>query len=237
LKHVKKALANFFASGVSRLGHKLGPLLWQFPTNFRFDAERLQSFFELLPRDRCAAAQLARQHDERVSRRSWMGVEDEKQAISVEVRHSSFATPDFVRLLRAQCCPGLRGRSDRPGQLIAWRSINCPYFESAGSIRFDKAPQNRGTTLRLILQYIPPGGAPSAMVSKVFGKDPEPAVENDLRRLKQLLEAGEIATTRGQPSGAYPRASHIESDDMEGIGFRPPQRTSEQKGAASAMAS
>jgi len=49
LRGVEVALANFFASGPLRLGRKLGPILWQLPERFRFDADRLERFFELLP--------------------------------------------------------------------------------------------------------------------------------------------------------------------------------------------
>src|ERR1700744_2262519 len=51
LLDVEKPLANFFASGVLRLREKLGPILWQLPPNFKYDANRLATFFELLPRD------------------------------------------------------------------------------------------------------------------------------------------------------------------------------------------
>lgn len=102
LKQINKPLANFFGSGLLRLGPKLGPILWQFPPNFRFNPARMESFFKLLPRDFSAAAQLARRHDKRISGRSWMRV-DENHAIrhAVEIRNDSFLTPDFVHLLRA----------------------------------------------------------------------------------------------------------------------------------------
>ena len=45
LREIETPLANFFASGVLRLGEKLGPVLWQFPASFRFSAERLDHFF------------------------------------------------------------------------------------------------------------------------------------------------------------------------------------------------
>lgn len=56
LRNAKPALANFFASGVLRLGRKLGPILWQLPPNLAFDPARLAAFFALLPRDTDAAA-------------------------------------------------------------------------------------------------------------------------------------------------------------------------------------
>src|SRR5262245_41737605 len=63
LKNVEAALANFFASGIFRLGQKLGPILWQLPPNFPFEAARIESFLKLLPRDTEQAATLARRHN------------------------------------------------------------------------------------------------------------------------------------------------------------------------------
>src|SRR5439155_1006204 len=60
LREVETPLATFFASGLLALGAKLGPFLWQFPPNFKFDPERLAAFFKLLPRDHESAATRAR---------------------------------------------------------------------------------------------------------------------------------------------------------------------------------
>lgn len=102
LKDIETALANFMASGVLRLGAKLGPVLWQFAPNMRFDAERFRAFLKLLPKDGDAAASLARRHDTRLEGRAWTRAED-VAAIrhAVEIRHESFSTPEFVDLLRA----------------------------------------------------------------------------------------------------------------------------------------
>ena len=101
LRNVEGALANFFAQGLLRLGPKLGPILWQFPANLQFDPERFEAFLALLPRSRQQAADLARNHDERLRNRSWFAVR--KDAVlrhAVEIRHESFASKAFVRLLR-----------------------------------------------------------------------------------------------------------------------------------------
>ena len=99
---VRAALANFFASGLLRLGAKMGPVLWQFPPNFRFESQRLEKFFKLLPRDTESAARLARRHDKRVSGRSWLRT-DANRVIrhAIEIRHPSFVAAEFVELLRA----------------------------------------------------------------------------------------------------------------------------------------
>jgi uncharacterized protein YecE (DUF72 family) len=101
LARAKPPLANFFANGVLALGPKLGPILWQLSPTFRFNAERLESFFDLLPRDTEAAARLARKHDHRVNGRTSLAV-DRKRPIrhAIEIRHESFRTPEFVTLLR-----------------------------------------------------------------------------------------------------------------------------------------
>ena len=102
LRNVTKALANFFASGLLRLGPKLGPILWQLPPNFPFDPQRLETFFKLLPRDTESAAAFARRHDKRVSGRAWTKT-DSKRRIrhAIEIRHTSFVASEFIELLRA----------------------------------------------------------------------------------------------------------------------------------------
>jgi uncharacterized protein YecE (DUF72 family) len=101
LRNVEGPLANFFAQGLLRFGSKLGPILWQFPPNFQFDAERLESFFALLPRTRKQAAELARKHDDRMIDRSWFLVQrDAALRHAIEIRHESFVNQNFTRLLR-----------------------------------------------------------------------------------------------------------------------------------------
>ena len=101
LKVIAKPLANFFASGLLRLGPKLGPILWQLPPNFRFDSKRLDNFLKLLPRDTEAAAALARRHDKRLSGRSWLKTDAARPIRHcLEIRHKSFEVPEFIELLR-----------------------------------------------------------------------------------------------------------------------------------------
>ena len=101
LKEVQTPVANFLASGILRLGRKLGPILWQFPPSFKFAPERLEAFLKLLPHDTEAASALARRHDKHVSGRSAL-TSDAKRPLrhSIEIRHKSFVTPEFIDLLR-----------------------------------------------------------------------------------------------------------------------------------------
>jgi uncharacterized protein YecE (DUF72 family) len=101
LANVEVPLANFFASGLLGLREKLGPILWQLPPGFRFDRDRLQAFFQLLPRDTRAASRLARRHDARVENRTETRIDQPRPLRhAMEVRHESFETPEFVSLLR-----------------------------------------------------------------------------------------------------------------------------------------
>jgi uncharacterized protein YecE (DUF72 family) len=101
LRGARTPLANFLASGILRLEEKLGPVLWQLPPFLRYDEQRLEEFFQLLPRDTTAALRLARRHDARMRGRSWLRTGAERPVRhAVEVRHDSFRSPDFIRQLR-----------------------------------------------------------------------------------------------------------------------------------------
>nr|WP_199326311.1 SRPBCC family protein [Nostoc parmelioides] len=90
---------------------------------------------------------------------------------------------------------------DRENEFISWASAEGADVENSGFVRFQKAPGDRGTEVKVVLEYNPPGGALAAVVAKLFGEEPEQQIGDELRRFKMLMEAGEIATTEGQPSG------------------------------------
>ena len=93
--------------------------------------------------------------------------------------------------------------NDDDGRLISWRSTGHADVNNAGSVRFVDAPGGRGTVVRMSIDYIPPvGGKFVAKVAHALGLDNAGSVRESLRRFKQLMEAGEIATTRGQSAGA-----------------------------------
>jgi uncharacterized protein YecE (DUF72 family) len=101
LRDVETPLANFFASGLFALRDKLGPVLWQLPPLFRFRDSVLADFFELLPHDWSSAAKLARRHDARLTGRSLLRIDANRPIRhAIEIRHSSFACPEFVSLLK-----------------------------------------------------------------------------------------------------------------------------------------
>ena len=101
LKDIDEPLANFYAQGLLALKEKLGPFLWQFPPNFKFDPDRLESFFEKLPRDTKEAAKLAKKHTNFMKGRTHFTVDENRPLRhAIEIRHDSFKTPDFIALLR-----------------------------------------------------------------------------------------------------------------------------------------
>ncbi len=103
LKDVRTPLANFFASGVFNLRHKLGPVLWQFPPQMRFDRQRFADFIELLPMDTAAALRLARGRDFRLKGRARLAIDAVRPLRhAFEIRHESFLDPRFVALLRSR---------------------------------------------------------------------------------------------------------------------------------------
>jgi uncharacterized membrane protein len=77
-----------------------------------------------------------------------------------------------------------------PNELIGWRSLDDSQIDNAGSVHFSPSTDGRGTDVRVILRYDPPAGVVGAKVSKILGEDPAKQVEQDLQRLKSLLETG-----------------------------------------------
>jgi len=81
---------------------------------------------------------------------------------------------------------------DRPGQMIAWRSSEGTALPNTGSVTFAPAAKGLGTNLRVELRYDPPAGRLGAAIAKFFSEVPEQMIKNDLRRLKQIMETGEV---------------------------------------------
>jgi uncharacterized membrane protein len=102
---------------------------------------------------------------------------------------------------------------DRPNERIAWRSLPEGDVPNEGVVYFATAPADQGTEVHVELHYQPPGGRLGAVAARLFGEEPGQQVKGDLRRLKQVLEVGEVLHSdasihRGmhpaQPSGTVP---------------------------------
>jgi uncharacterized membrane protein len=90
---------------------------------------------------------------------------------------------------------------DRPNELIAWRSLEGSDVDHVGYVRFERAPGGRGSIVKVEMRYRQPAGVFGATAAKLLGKNPMRQIKDDLRRFKQIMEAGEIITTEGQPAG------------------------------------
>ena len=120
LKNCERAMANFFASGIFNLREKTGPFLWQFPPQFRYDEERFEDFFDMLPRDFESALRLARRRDGRMTGRCRLGIDcNRRLRHAVEIRHESFANETFVAQLRRH----------RIALVVADTAGKWPYYE------------------------------------------------------------------------------------------------------------
>lgn len=136
--------------------------------------------------------------------------------------------PHFMKHLESVSCAGLNRShwvaqgptgnvewdaeiyNDKPNELIAWRSLPGSDITNAGSVRFTPLG-SRGTEVKVVLNYNAPGGKLSALMAKLFGREPGQMIADDLRRLKQILETGEVATTEGQPSARDPQAKPFQA--------------------------
>jgi uncharacterized membrane protein len=95
--------------------------------------------------------------------------------------------------------------SDRPGELIAWRTLPGAEVVHTGIVGFTPAPGDRGTEVHVDIEYAPPAGRPGSIIGKLFGEEPELQVRDDLRRFKQVMETGEVVRSDGTPEGTLAR--------------------------------
>lgn len=91
--------------------------------------------------------------------------------------------------------------SDIPSQQLAWRTLKGSVVEHTGVVRFLPELNGKSTRIDIELSYHAPFGKAGVMLAKIFGEDPSQQIDDDLRRFKQLIETGEIATTTGQSAG------------------------------------
>ncbi|MEU4402190.1 SRPBCC family protein [Micromonospora orduensis] len=94
---------------------------------------------------------------------------------------------------------------ETPGEKIAWRSTGNADVPNAGTVRFVPAPEGVSTEVHVVLSYDIPGGAVGKAVARYFGEEPHQQLDDDLRRLKQVLETGEVVRSDGAPWGKRAR--------------------------------
>lgn len=83
---------------------------------------------------------------------------------------------------------------DQPGKLIAWQSVEGAQVRNSGRVEFHDV-SGRGTVVRAVIAYDPPGGMVGQLIAKLFQREPALQARRDLRRFKQYMETGEISTS------------------------------------------
>ena len=91
--------------------------------------------------------------------------------------------------------------ADEPYSRIEWRSLPGSIVEHRGSVSFVRAPGDRGTAIRVVMDYLPPAGRLGHWAAKLFGEAPDQQIREDLRAFKRTIETGEAPSIAGQPRG------------------------------------
>jgi uncharacterized membrane protein len=99
--------------------------------------------------------------------------------------------------------------ADTPNEMIRWRSTPDSSVTNSGTVTFTRAPGNRGTIVKLQVEYRPKAGPLGFRIGKAFSTIPKTQLSQDLRRMKQLIEVGEVVQSdatagRGMPHPAQP---------------------------------
>jgi len=94
---------------------------------------------------------------------------------------------------------------DVRGERISWRSVEGSKIDNSGTVRFVQAPADQGTEIHIEMSYDPPAGAVGATIAKLLGEEPAIQIKDDLRRFKQIVEAGEVVRSGGSPEGQLSR--------------------------------
>jgi uncharacterized membrane protein len=120
--------------------------------------------------------------------------------------------------------------NEKENEMIAWRSLEGATIPNAGSVHFKAAPEGRGTILKVEINYDAPGGSVTAAIARLFGEEPGQQVQEDLRRLKQILETGEAAVAEAQPSGRA-MAQGVATANSPSGAQKPEEKAHEEKPA------
>lgn len=223
LQDVEKPIANFFASGIFCLREKLGPLLWQFPPSFRFDAQLVESFLRQLPHDTAAALQIAKGCEERMQGRSHLEIDQSRPLRhAMEIRNESFIDPAFTDLLRryqvalviADTAGKWPYREDLTSDFVYLRLHGAEKLYTSGYT--DQALERWCQRIRRWheggqpddAQLIDPAAKPAAKARSVycyFDNDVKVRAPYDARQLLRRLGLEQGLETRpGQLEGAFP---------------------------------
>ena len=223
LRNFRAPLANFFASGILRLGKTIGPILWQLPPQLPFRADRADAFFGALPRSVREAERWARRHDERTTGRAALTAPDGRDTPllhAVEVRHESWLSDEAVRLLerRAIALVAADTAGRHPHSLLR-TSRELAYVRLHGARRLYEGRYTE-SELREWARHCETWAREGATVAVYFDNDRDAAAPKDAIRLREILD------------GRQPSAEPV----LEPEAPRPPRETPAHFGAGTLRA-
>jgi uncharacterized protein YecE (DUF72 family) len=194
LARSENALGNFFASGVLALGTLTGPLLWQLPATYSFDADRLDRFMGILPRNSEEAEEVAKEHDHRLKRGALTeAVAQVPLRHAFEVRHPSYFHEEFFHLLKehgyALVIADTAGKFPYSEELTA----DFTYVRLHGSRELYVSGYSDEELTRWaerVQSWTRPGaGRPGRDVYAYFDNDAKVHAPHDARRLAEMVRA------------------------------------------------
>ncbi|RYF05243.1 MAG: DUF72 domain-containing protein [Oxalobacteraceae bacterium] len=195
LRGIETPLANVLASGMFALREKLGPILWQFPPQLRFEPDKIESFLRLLPRDTGEALALARRHDDKMRGREWLEIDAVRPLRhAIEIRHDSFRDDAFIALLRTYNVALVV--ADSAGKFPNDEDVTADFMyirlhgehELYASGYEDDALARWADKIRLWSKGEQPPAAPRRDVYCYFDNDIKVRAPFDARRLMALLD-------------------------------------------------
>jgi uncharacterized protein YecE (DUF72 family) len=197
LAKFRAPLANFFASGVLRLGRTLGPVLWQLPPQLPFRAERADAFFSALPRTVGEAERWARRHDARTTGRAALTAPDGRDTPllhAVEIRHESWLSDEALRLLerRGIALVAAATASRHPLSLVR-TSREHAYVRLPGARRLYEGRYTEDE-LQEWARRCRAWAREGATVAVYFDNDRDAAAPRDAVRLWEILNGREAST-------------------------------------------
>jgi uncharacterized protein YecE (DUF72 family) len=199
LRNFRAPLANFFASGILRLGKTLGPILWQLPPQLPFRTDRADAFFSALPRSVREAERWARRHDERTTGRAALTAPDGRDTPllhAVEVRHESWLSDEAVRLLeRRSIALVAADTAGRHPRTLLRTSRELAYVRLHGPRRLYEGRYTEAE-LRWWARQCRAWARDGATVAVYFDNDRDAAAPKDAIRLREILNRRRSAADR-----------------------------------------
>jgi uncharacterized protein YecE (DUF72 family) len=208
LRNFLAPLANFFASGILRLGAHIGPILWQLPPQLPFDRARAEAFFSALPEDVRAAERRARRHDERTTGRAALTAPDGRDRplrYAVEVRHETWLSDEALALLARRDVALVAADTAGKHPLSLERtSRSLAYVRLHGARRLYEGAYT-GDELHLWAARCRRWAGEGAEVFVYFDNDRDAQAARDALALNALLAGGASVAAREAPPLQRPR--------------------------------